>query len=129
MARKFVHCGRLFTGADAQIRTDCSIVLSGEEIVDIMPTAEARRVGAGQEQLDLSRYFVMPGLIDVHTHLAYGNAKTEEDIDLYGALEFRAIRGVFFAQQVLAAGYTSICAPGDSGQVSSAVRDAVDAGL
>jgi imidazolonepropionase-like amidohydrolase len=36
---------------------------------------------------------------------------------------------MFFAQQVLAAGYTSICAPGDAGQVSSAIRDAIDQGL
>jgi hypothetical protein len=43
----------------------------------------------------------MPGLQDVHTHLAYGNAKTEEDVDLYQPMEFRALRGLFFAQKVL----------------------------
>src|SRR5258708_16735129 len=47
------------------------------------------------------------------SHLAYGNAKTEEDIDLYQPMEFRSLRGLFFAQKVVAAGYTSICAPGD----------------
>ena len=43
----------------------------------------------------------MPGLIDVHTHLAYGNAKSEEDIDLYQPMEFRALRALFFAQKVV----------------------------
>ena len=62
----------------------------------------------------------MPGLIDVHVHLAYGNAKSEEDIDLYSPLEFRALRGLFFAQKLLAAGYTALCSPGDAGQVSLA---------
>ena len=71
----------------------------------------------------------MPGLIDVHTHLAYGNAKSEEDIDLYQPMEFRALRALFFAQKVVAAGYTSICAPGDAGQVSLSVRDAINFGL
>ena len=71
----------------------------------------------------------MPGLIDVHTHLAYGNAKTEEDIDLYAPMEFRALRGMYFAHQVLAAGYTSIVVPGSSGMLASAVRDAIDANL
>jgi len=84
---------------------------------------------ADAKEYDFSRYFVIPGLIDVHTHLAYGNAKTEEDIDLYSSLEFRAVRGVFFAHQVLASGFTTIVAPGDSGMVSRAVRDAIDAGL
>ncbi len=79
--------------------------------------------------LDYSGLFVMPGLIDVHTHLAYGNAKTEEDIDLYQPLEFRALRALFFAQKVVAAGYTALCAPGDAGQVSLSVRNAINFGL
>ena len=42
--------------------------------------------------LDYSNLFVMPGLQDVHTHLAYGNAKkSEEDIDLYQPMEFRSL--------------------------------------
>ena len=79
--------------------------------------------------LDYSNLFVMPGLQDVHTHLAYGNAKSEEDIDLYQPMEFRSLRGLFFAQKVLAAGYTSICSPGDAGQISLSVRNAINFGL
>ncbi len=71
----------------------------------------------------------MPGLIDVHTHLAYGNAKSEEDIDLYSPMEFRALRGMFFAQKVAASGYTAICSPGDAGQISLSIRNAIRAGL
>ena len=53
----------------------------------------------------------------------------EEDIDLYQPMEFRSLRGLFFAQKVLAAGYTSICAPGDAGQISLSVRNAINFGL
>ena len=65
----------------------------------------------------------------MHTHLAYGNAKSEEDIDLYSPLEFRALRGMFFAQKVAAAGFTAICSPGDAGQISLSIRNAIRAGL
>jgi imidazolonepropionase-like amidohydrolase len=65
----------------------------------------------------------------VHTHLAYGNAKCEEDIDLYSPLEFRTLRGLFFAQQCAAAGYTALCSPGDAGQISLSIRNAIRAGL
>ncbi len=65
----------------------------------------------------------------MHTHLAYGNAKSEEDIDLYSPLEFRALRGLFFAQKVAAAGFTAICSPGDAGQISLSIRNAIRAGL
>ena len=85
--------------------------------------------GRGDSVLDYGDLFVMPGLQDVHTHLAYGNAKTEEDIDLYQPMEFRALRALFFAQKCIAAGYTSICAPGDAGQVSLSVRNAINYGL
>jgi len=71
----------------------------------------------------------MPGLIDVHTHLAYGNAKSEEDIDLYSPLEFRTLRGMFFAQKMVAAGFTALCSPGDAGQISLSIRNAIRAGL
>ena len=79
--------------------------------------------------LDYAQHAVIPGLIDLHTHLAYGNAKSEENIDLYSPMEFRALRGLFFSQQVLAAGYTSICSPGDAGRISLSVRNAINAGL
>ena len=88
-----------------------------------------RRVAVHDTVLDYANLFVMPGLIDVHTHLAYGNAKSEEDIDLYQPMEFRALRALFFAQKVVAAGYTSICAPGDAGQISLSVRNAINFGL
>jgi imidazolonepropionase-like amidohydrolase len=44
-------------------------------------------------------------------------------------MEFRALRALFFAQKVVAAGYTSICSPGDAGQVSLSVRNAINFGL
>ena len=71
----------------------------------------------------------MPGLVDVHTHLVFGNARSEEDVDFWATPEFRALRGTFFAQHVLAAGYTSIVVPGDAASCSIAVRGAINAGL
>src|SRR6266403_6182976 len=82
------------------------------------PRERRAAAGAHDHMLDYSAWFVMPGLVDVHTHLAYGNAKSEEDIDLYSPLEFRTLRGMFFAQKVAAAGFTAICSPGDAGQIS-----------
>lgn len=125
-----VRCGTLFTGADAPVQAAATIgIADGGTIAFVTATAEAPPVGARDTVLDYSGLFVMPGLTDVHTHLAYGNAKTEEDIDLYQPMEFRALRALFFAQKVVAAGYTSICAPGDAGQISLSVRNAINFGL
>ena len=125
-----VRCGKLFRGDGGGALGDHTLCFDDRgEITYVGATAAAPQVAAQEPVLDYSGHFVMPGLQDVHTHLAYGNAKTEEDIDLYQPMEFRALRGLFFAQKVLAAGYTSICAPGDAGQISLSVRNAINFGL
>lgn len=123
-----IRCGTLFTGSKDELLVDHVLIVDDGKVRAAEPYALFAASG-GQVTVDHTAHFVMPGLIDVHTHLAYGNAKSEEDIDLYGSAEFRALRGAFFAQRVLAAGVTSICSPGDSGRVSVAVRDAIEAGF
>ncbi len=125
-----VRCGTLFAGDEAQVRRDVTLGFGEDGVITfVCDTPDAPPAGMHDTVLDYSGLFVMPGLLDVHTHLAYGNAKTEEDIDLYQPMEFRALRGLFFAQKVVAAGYTSICAPGDAGQISLSVRNAINFGL
>jgi imidazolonepropionase-like amidohydrolase len=79
--------------------------------------------------LDAKGMTVMPGIVDAHCHLSYGDARNIEEQDLYGSAEYRAIRGVWHAGKVLRAGVTSVSDPGGSWQVAVAVRDAIKAGL
>lgn len=126
----FVRCGQLFTARENAARRDCTLAVGDDGLISYAgPTADAPPPRPRDKVVDYSGLFIMPGLIDVHTHLAYGNAKSEEDIDLYQPLEFRALRALFFAQQVVAAGYTAICAPGDAGRISLSVRNAIQANL
>src|SRR5262249_16906399 len=128
--RTHVRCGTLFGAGDREARSGQTLVYDQRGILEFAgPTEQAPKAAPAEPVLDYSRQFVMPGLIDVHVHLAYGNAKSEEDIDLYSPLEFRALRGLFFAQKLLAAGYTALCAPGDAGQISLSIRNAIRAGL
>ncbi len=125
-----VRCGALFTGVEDCERKNHTLAIDDAGRLTYVGATDAAPVpGQGDSVLDYGDLFVMPGLQDVHTHLAYGNAKTEEDIDLYQPMEFRAIRALFFAQKCIAAGYTSICAPGDAGQISLSVRNAINYGL
>ncbi|HVB17146.1 MAG TPA: amidohydrolase family protein, partial [Stellaceae bacterium] len=126
----FVRCGNLFTGAEDEAQAGGMLVFDAEgRLAYVGPETAAPRRAKADRLIDHAGAFVMPGLIDVHTHLAYGNAKSEEDIDLYSPLEFRALRGMFFAQKVAASGYTAICSPGDAGQISLSIRNAIKAGL
>src|SRR5258707_2061069 len=126
--KTFGGCGSLFTGDDDEAQRDAMLVFDGTGRLGFVgPEAAAPRRTKNDRLIDHSGGFVMPGLIDVHTHLAYGNAKSEEDIDLYSPLEFRALRGMFFAQKVAASGYTAICSPGGAGPISLSIRNAIRA--
>ena len=128
--RTFVRCGQLFSGREDDARKGEILVFDQQGIIEYAgPDAASPRRARSDQVLDYSGCFVMPGLIDVHTHLAYGNAKSEEDIDLYSPLEFRTLRGMFFAQKMVAAGFTALCSPGDAGQISLSIRNAIRAGL
>jgi imidazolonepropionase-like amidohydrolase len=126
---RHIKCGKLFTGLGDYAETQQTLVINGDTIRFVGPSAAAPQPAPGDEVIDHSGHFVMPGLIDMHVHLSYGNAKSEEDIDLYASLEFRALRGLEAAQRVLAAGFTTIADPTTTGHVSLAIRDAIDAGL
>lgn len=124
-----IACGRLFTGLAAKTEDDQTIVVRDGRIEFVGAAVTAPPGSETDTFVDCSDKFVMPGLIDHHVHLAYGEARTEEDIDLFASLEFRALRGMEAAQRVLKAGFTSLVDPTTSGRVSVAIRDAVHAGL
>ena len=126
---KIINCGTYFDAATGRRLQNHVLHVSGKTVTYSGPAAEAPAFAADATVIDHSDKFVMPGLIDVHVHLSYGEAKTEEDIDLFASLEFRALRGMEAAQRILRAGYTSLCDPTTSGRVSLAIRDAVDSGL
>ncbi len=127
--RTHVRCGMLFTGLTDHAESGQTIVIENDRITHVAPTSHAPRVESGDTLVDHSKEFVLPGLIDIHVHLSYGNAQANEDIDLYGSTEYRALRALHAAQLVLKAGYTSIADPASTGYCTVGVRDAINAGM
>ncbi len=127
--RTFIHCGRLFDGISGQAVARQTLVLYGDTIDWSGPTDEAPAPQPGDMTLDYSAQFVMPGMVDCHAHISYGNALSQEDIDLYATMEFRTLRSMVAAQAILKSGFTSIMDPACSGLIAPAVRDAVNVGL
>ena len=77
--------------------------------------------------IDLGNMTVLPGLIDVHTHL-----REIPDFDPYreltGTDAKEAINGVVNARTTLMAGFTSVRNVGAGGFVDVDLRDAINAG-
>ena len=128
-SRTFITCGQLFDGVSGRAIVDQTIVVYGDAIDWVGPSAEAPTPQSGDVTLDYAGHFVMPGMVDCHAHISYGNALTQEDIDLYATMEFRTLRSMVAAQAILKSGFTSIMDPACSGLIAPAVRDAVNVGL
>ena len=113
-----VHTGKLL---DAQ-----TIVVTGDRITAIAPTASTP-AGASDTVVDLGSLTVLPGLIDVHTHITM-NTEFDPYKELTNTDAKEAINGVVNARATLLAGFTSIRNVGAGGYTDVDLRDAVDAG-
>jgi imidazolonepropionase-like amidohydrolase len=83
------------------------------------------------EVINAGGQWIMPGLIDAHTHLSYGNPKVAGEARGRGTIrpEFNTLRAAWNAQKVLRSGVTSISVPGGTWFTDAAVRDAIKLGL
>ena len=127
--RKFLRCGNLFDGLGDGMKSDQTVVIEDDVIAFVGPASQAPQAAAGDETVDHGSAWVLPGLIDVHVHLSYGNAQANEDVDMFAPPEFRALRAVHAAGKVLRAGYTSLADPASTNRVAASVRDAINCGM
>ncbi len=128
----FIVNGTLIDGTGAAPSPLRWIEIEGGRIVEVVSGAAnaARPLPKGANILhDAQGMTVMPGLVDSHCHISYGVARGIEEQDLYASAEYRAIRAMWHAGQVLRSGVTAICDPGGSWNVAIAVRDAIKAGM
>lgn len=76
---------------------------------------------------DLSDKFVMPGLMDMHTHIIANLSKNYYD-NLFQSPHRATIGGVVNAEKTLLAGFTTVRNVGASDYQDVALRNAIDAG-
>jgi imidazolonepropionase-like amidohydrolase len=107
-------------------------VLVQDRLIKDVGTHVTRELVPRGEQLteiDATGKTLMPGLIDAHCHMTYGESRTEEEIDLYTSPELRTLKAAFNAQKVLRAGVTGISQPGGSYYIGVGLRAAIKDGI
>lgn len=128
-----IRGGTLIDGAGNAPVENQALVIEGNRIRSIGPVpADANPADADKfEFIDAAGRWIMPGLIDAHTHLSYGHPKLPGEARGGGTTrpELNAIRAAWNAQKVLRAGVTAISVPGGSWFTDVGVRDAIALGL
>src|SRR4029077_8715570 len=123
-----IRCGTLFDGvAQAPIR-DAVIVVDGNRIAADGP---ADRIPAppGADTLDLTNRFVMPGLIDCHSHASIVPGLGDQLGQLCRGPVPQALAATANLRTDLAAGTTTMRIMGEEHFLDIEVRDAIEAGV
>jgi imidazolonepropionase-like amidohydrolase len=106
--RIVIRAGQLIDGKGGKVLENVLILIDGDKIVSVTPGGS---VPAGVEMIDLSKSTVLPGFIDLHTHVLLNGDITAEDYDkqlLKESIPYRAILGARNARIALDHGFTTI---------------------
>jgi len=124
--RLLVRAGHVLDVQTGKLADALTIVVVGDSIQTVAPSASVS-AQPGDEVIDLGGMTVMPGLIDVHTHLT-GNPDFDPYRELTNTDAKEAITGVVNARATLMAGFTSVRNVGAGGFTDVDLRDAINAG-
>ncbi|MFK8028862.1 MAG: amidohydrolase family protein [Gammaproteobacteria bacterium] len=122
-ATTWIHAGKLIDGVGDRVQNEKTLVVEAGRIVAVRSGYE--EPGVGVTLIDLREYTVMPGLMDMHTHLSYQYSraaylerftKSEADVALSAAAN---------ARKTLEAGFTTVRDLGDVYNVTVSLREAI----
>jgi imidazolonepropionase-like amidohydrolase len=123
--------GTVIDGTGSPALEGCSVLVHDDKI-------EAVGAGVGEDsiprgdhvtRIDATGKTVMPGLIDAHCHTSFGEARMQEEQDLYTSHELRTLRSAWNVTKVLRAGVTGISDPGGSYFIGVGIREGIAEGL
>ena len=119
-----IRAGRVVDVERGEVRREQLIVVRGERIEAILPGTT--RPPSGARILDLSRYTILPGLIDCHAHLIGDLTDADALLPLQRSGAQEAFSGVRNARSTLLAGFTTVRDVGTyRALVDAALRDAI----
>jgi imidazolonepropionase-like amidohydrolase len=125
-SRTLVRAGHVVDVKTGKVLDAQTIVVVGDMIQSIAPTASVQ-AQASDKVVDLSGLTVLPGLIDVHTHLT-GTPDFDPYRELITTTAREAINGVANARTTLMAGITSVRNVGAGAFTDVDLRDAINEG-
>jgi len=123
----YVKAGHLFDATSDHLRDNVVLVIEGGRITQVAPAADVS-IPPGAKVVDLSKDWVLPGLIDCHTHLEV-RADQYDPINEVRATPFKGgFNGVVNANKTLMAGFTGVRDVGSQPFFAVDLRNAINSG-
>src|SRR2546430_3190817 len=122
--RVAIRAAHLIDPASGQRIDDVVVLVEGDRIAQV-----GSRLGipAGTQTIDLGRSTILPGLLDVHTHLSMQSEEYYSDTFRRSPID-AAVRAPLHARRTLEAGFTTVRDVGAVEFVDVALRNAINEG-
>jgi len=128
---KIIHAGTLLADAREDAKSEQSIIIKNKTIVEVRDgyvTASQVDGAADAQMIDLKDQYVMPGLIDAHTHILGQMEPNGRQVRVTRSSQLSTLMGVEFGMRTLRAGFTTIRNVGADRNAIFALRDGINKG-
>lgn len=125
-AATVIHAGRLIDGRGEQSQAEMSIVVEDGKIARVVRGYVEPK--EGDKLIKLTEHTVMPGLMDMHTHLQSQHSKDSYTERFFMEQADFALRSTVYARATLMAGFTTVRDLGDNGVTTVSLKKAIEQG-
>src|SRR5260221_4878688 len=107
--RVIVKAAHLIDGRSDAVKDSFAVLIEGDRIAKVGPVAEVQAAGA--KVIDLGNAWLLPGMIDAHTHVLLQGDVTPAEYDeqlLKESIAYRALRASVSVRTAVMNGFTTI---------------------
>jgi len=123
-----IHAGSLIDSTSNKVFQKATVIITDNKITAINKGFTEGR--SDDFVIDLSDYTLMPGFMDMHTHISSQHNGPASYIESFTLNEADyAIKGVMYAEKTLMAGFTTVRNLGDRYNETVALRNAINKGI
>jgi imidazolonepropionase-like amidohydrolase len=120
--------GTLIDGTGAPPRPGTDVLLEVDRVVAVGADASSA-AGGDARRIDVSGLTVMPGLIDAHCHITFGEPASNDELFFHRPQSTSMLLAAFNARKLLLAGVTGFLDADCIFDLGPALRDGIEAGL